>query len=272
MTSNWLDPATLPIPGKLTENAILEWREAGFALVDDLLPCDLLQQAQADALDYFPAAGTDAAKTMTSFGSSQRFVFPAASAAVNALTLHPAMLGAVADLLGVEIKDVRLTQSDLWPKYGADPDAEPGTKVNGHMNNADQRIHCDYPNHTLTHPPAWESPEAVEVIVYLNTEADCGGATAVVPRQGKEDPAYPWPITRTPGVAGFDYVNDRESAEDYLREQAPAVARFREEHLYAREAKARYNFGTVLLYRHDTWHRGTPLKPGALRTVLNLTF
>jgi hypothetical protein len=28
----------------------------------------------------------------------------------------------------------------------------------------------------------------------------------------------------------------------------------------------------VLLYRHDTWHRGTELKPGCLRVVMNLTF
>jgi hypothetical protein len=26
------------------------------------------------------------------------------------------------------------------------------------------------------------------------------------------------------------------------------------------------------LYRHDTWHRGTPVKTGALRVVHNLTF
>jgi hypothetical protein len=28
----------------------------------------------------------------------------------------------------------------------------------------------------------------------------------------------------------------------------------------------------VLFYRHDTWHRGTPLEPGALRLTLNMTF
>merc|ERR1712196_365577 len=36
--------------------------------------------------------------------------------------------------------------------------------------------------------------------------------------------------------------------------------------------RARYKFGSVLLYRHDTWHRGTELKPGCLRLVMNMTY
>lgn len=112
----------------------------------------------------------------------------------------------------------------------------------------------------------------MEVIIYLSSVEECGAATAVVPREGPDDPAYAWPIVRTPGVAGLDYVNDRSRAEAYLTEVAPAVARFREEHLYPREVLARYRFGSVLLYRHDTWHRGTPLIDGRLRLVHNLTF
>jgi hypothetical protein len=34
----------------------------------------------------------------------------------------------------------------------------------------------------------------------------------------------------------------------------------------------RYRTGDLLLYRHDTWHRGTPMKPGALRLVVNMTY
>jgi hypothetical protein len=52
----------------------------------------------------------------------------------------------------------------------------------------------------------------------------------------------------------------------------PEVAAFRTEHLYAREAPFRYGCGTLLLYRHEMWRRGTPLLPGALRVVANLTF
>ena len=122
------------------------------------------------------------------------------------------------------------------------------------------------PNHSLyTHP--WANPEAVEIIIYLNDHDDCGGATALVPREGPEDPAYPWP-NANPGVVGPDYVNDRSKA--VLAQQNPAVAAFRQQHLYAREVVAKFQFGSVLFYRHDTWHRAP--KPGCLRLVQNLTF
>lgn len=249
----------------LTTSSVASWRDRGFTFVESFLPSHLLVQARDDALGFYPAPGSRAADDIRQFGSGQRFVFPAVSDACNQITLHPRLLAAVAQLLGVEVIELRLTQSDLWPKYGRPPSGQK-------LDNADQRIHCDYPNHTLTHPPRWDSPEAVEIIIYLSEVAECEGSTAVVPRRGADDPAYRWPIVKTPGVAGFDYVNDRESAERYLRERDPNIADFRANELYAREVKTRYRFGEVLLYRHDTWHRGTPMREGALRLVHNLTF
>lgn len=246
----------------LNTTQIDSWRQRGFALVHDLLPNALLQELKQDAVDFYPQPGSAASKHFRNFGSAQKFVFPAESAACNAVTLHPILLTAVAQLLAVEPAQLRLTQSDLWPKYGHDESVD----------NTDQRIHCDYPNHSLLHPPEWTKPEAVEIIIYLNDFDECEGATAVVPRQGQDDPAYPWPITQTPGVAGLDYVNDRNKAEAYLAEHSPEAARFRERHLYPREVVAKYKFGSVLFYRHDTWHRGRPVKKGALRLVHNLTF
>ncbi len=251
--------------GELTPLQIHSWQNRGFILVHNLLPGALLKQARADALNSYPPPGTDQAKHFDNFGSAQKFVFPAESRACNDITLHPRLLGAVSSLLEVSVGELRLTQSDLWPKYGRPPSAH-------NLDNADQRMHCDYPNHTLTHPPPWDQPEAVEIIIYLSQFEQCGGATAVVPRLGPEDPAYTWPIINTPGVAGLNYVNDRHHAENYLKETAPGVAAFRAQHLYPREVLARYQFGSVLFYRHDTWHRGTPVTPGALRLVHNLTF
>ena len=54
--------------------------------------------------------------------------------------------------------------------------------------------------------------------------------------------------------------------------EAPGLAAFRAAHLYPRERRARYRVGSVLFYRHDTWHRGTPMKEGALRLVQNITY
>ena len=251
--------------GRLSDPQIECWREQGFTLVHDLLPGALLQQAAADALRVFPRPGSSEAQDITGFGSEQHFVFPSSSEACNQVTLHPDLLHAVADLLATEPVAIRLTQSDVWVKYGRRPSAHA-------FDNADQRMHCDYPNHMLTHPPAWETPDAVEIIIFLADFDECAGSTAVVPRQGPDDPAYPWPISQTPGVGALPYINDRARAEAYLREHDPVAARFRAEHLYARERLARYRFGSVLFYRHDTWHRGTPVNPGARRVVHNLTF
>ena len=163
---------------RLSEAHVDSWRERGFALVHDLLPAALLHELKDDAEAFYPEPDTDAATHFHDFGSGQKFVFPAESNACNSVTLHPLLLQAVGDLLGVETTQLRLTQSDLWPKYGLGESAHA-------LDNTDQRIHCDYPNHSLVHPPEWHRPEAVEIIIYLNDFDECDGATAVVPRQGE---------------------------------------------------------------------------------------
>jgi hypothetical protein len=75
----------------------------------------------------------------------------------------------------------------------------------------------------------------------------------------------------SPGIGELDYVNDRATAEAYFSQHRPDLAQWRES-LYAREKYARFNAGDVLFYRHDTWHRGTPMLPGALRLVQNITY
>ena len=265
--TSWAEPTPAHESDEVLRDAhVRSWREAGFALVDGVIPDALLQQTIRDAREIFPEPGSAAAAQVTDFGSGGRMTFPARSEALNATTLHPRLLSAVAQLLEVPVAELRLTQSDLWPKYGREE------RAGAEYDNADQRIHVDYPNHTLTHPPRWDRPEAVEIILYLSDVENCGGATALVPRSGLDDPAYPWPIVRTPGVGALDWVNDRESAEAYLEREAPEIAKWRAEHLYPREVRARFRVGSVLFYRHDTWHRGTPLDPGSMRLVQNLTF
>lgn len=258
-TEAWLEPTVCAEDGLLDPEQIASWRGAGFAFVRGLLPAAAVQALAEAAKGAFPAPGSAEAEQFDGFGSRGRFVFPAENEGFNALVLHPQLLGAVAALLGVPVTGLRLTQADLWPKYG---DADGGL---------DQRMHVDYPNHTLVHPSPWSRPEAVELIVYLSDWAETGGATAVVPREGDDDPAYRWPIVDTPGVGDLDYVNARADAERYFAAERPERADWRRG-LYARERHARFAPGDVLLYRHDTWHRGTPLEPGALRLALNVTY
>ena len=261
----WLEPTTCPEgDGGLSVMQVAQWRTEGFCLVNGLLPLHLLEQVKSDACGIFPAPESEAARQVTDFGGGL-LNFPSTISSVNDVALHANLQNAVALLLSVSSpRDIRLSQAEVWPKYGYSS-SEPGS-------NSDQRIHCDFPNHTLTHPPVWDEPEAVEMIIYLSDVDECEGATAVVPRQGADDPAYQFPICAMPGFGLLEWVNNKDAAEAYLREAAPQHAAFRAEHLYPRERRARYRFGTILLYRHDTWHRGTELRPGCLRVVMNLTF
>ena len=247
----------------LTETQVNRWRTEGYALVDGILETGLVDRLRAEAAARFPRPGSPEAEAVNDFGSA--LTFPADLPAFNQVTLHRRLLTAVAQLLDVAMTDLRLTQSDLWPKYGR------RGRTGGVNDNQDQRIHIDYPNHTLVHPPPWDRPEAVELILYLSDQRDTGGGTAVVPRQGPDDPAYRWPIVDSPGIGDLRWVNDRRSAEDYLAEVRPEIADWRDD-LYRRECHTTFTPGTVLLYRHDTWHRGTPLAPGAFRLAHNMTF
>ena len=42
--------------------------------------------------------------------------------------------------------------------------------------------------------------------------------------------------------------------------------------LYDREVLVKYSKGTVLLYRHDVFHRGTPVNANQKRLVQNLVY
>lgn len=245
---------------------VRSWRENGFALVDGLFPADLIERARAESVPLFPTAGSPESEAVTDYGSEGLMEFPTPSDAINEITLHPRLLGAISQLLGVRVRDLRLTQSEPWPKYGR------RSGPAGRFDNQDQRMHVDYPNHTLTHPADWDRPEAVEILVYFDAVEECGGATEFVPRAGPHDPAYQGPFVRTPGLAGLEFVNDRTEAEAYLGEVAPETAQWRAANLYARARSVRHQSGSVLFYRHDLWHRGTPLRPGAMRLLQNMTF
>ena len=251
----------------LTDQDVSTWRENGYCLVNDVLPEELLERVLAASREVFPAPLSEAAAQITDFGCGQ-LRFPSRYDCVNQLALHPRLLAAAAQLLGEpDAMDLRLTQTEIWPKYGRTSTSEKDFK-----DNADQRMHCDFTSHTLTHPPPWYSPDAVEIIIYLSTVEECDGATAVVPRSGSNDPAYQYPIYQMPGMGLLDYYNNRQICEAYLQRVDPDVAQFRATHLYSREKKVKYQFGTVLFYRHDTWHRGTELKRGCLRMVVNMTY
>ena len=250
---------------KLTQKQINQWREQGYLLVDDILEDNILRNAIKELNIIYPKVDNiDKVNEIASkqdFGSNGLLEFPCTFNSINQITLSHNMIKAAEDLLGEEI---RLLQSDAWSKYG-------GKKTNDSKNNRDQRIHVDYANNTLVHPSSWETPDAVAMIVYFDDSEITGGCTAVVPREGKNDINYKWPLINNPGVAGLPWKNDKDTIEEILKDSHPEVYEFRKE-LYKKEKFAAFKPGTVLFYRHDIWHRGTPVNIGQVRRAMNLAY
>ena len=244
----------------LQPEIIDQWRTKGYALINGLLPLDLVQAGRAD-LDAMIKSRPS--KVTEDFGG---FSFPFSSASLNSVVLHPRILEIARNALRGE---VLLSQGEAWAKR---------VQAKSKFGNQDQRMHMDYPNHSLIHPPPWQEPNVIAMILYFDFLEDCGGPTAVVERESEDDPAYKPPYINMPGVGRHRWINDRETTEEYFRDNDPSIFEFRKQ-LYAREKYVKYQPGTLLLYRHDLWHRGTPLKVPSeesgdekMRLVLNLVF
>eukprot|EP01038_Epipyxis_sp_PR26KG_P008344 gene8344-11288_t len=233
---------------------IHSWKSKGFCLVNGLFPLELIDQARLDLESM-----SNSKPYVEDFGG---FPFPFKSDALNEIALNPRILRIARELLGGEIL---LNQAEAWEKRSS-------TDIgNNPFKNQDQRMHMDYPNHYLTHPSSWDDPEVVAMIVYLDDVDECGGSTAVVERLGDSDELYLPPYVNMPGVGAIPWINDRTLAEKYFLENNPSIYEFRQK-LYAREKSVQYNKGSVLFYRLDVWHRGTPINPGKTRNVINLGF
>ena len=250
---------------ELTDEQIIQWKEKGYLLVDNLLEDNILQNAIKELNIIYPQVNDineiNIIASKQDFGSNGLLEFPCIFDSINQVTLSHNIIKAAEKLLGEE---VRLLQSDAWSKYG-------GEKNNDSKNNRDQRIHVDYVNNTLVHPSSWNTPDAVAMIVYFDDSDKTGGSTAVVPREGQNDKYYKWPLINNPGIAGLPWRNDKDTIEEILKETHPEIYQFRKE-LYSKEKLAAFKPGTVLFYRHDIWHRGTPVNIGMVRRAMNLAY
>jgi hypothetical protein len=264
----------------LTEEQVRNWKEQGYCLVNGLIEPDFLNDILTIAHNFYPLEKFKSGNYKADFGANecQEMVFPSLKAEnqkLNQVCLYERILDAVVQLLGVQsTADIRLTQSECWCKLGQE-----NVNVEDPGNNEDQRIHIDGYNHYLTFPADWYQPEAVGLIIYYDDSEKTGGETAIVAREGKEDPAYheteaddTFPLLLTPGGRGdFHWINNKYLAEKFFEETNPEVHSFRQE-LYRREKKAKFSKGTVLFYRLDVWHRGRPIKAGQIRRTHNLLY
>ncbi len=270
----------------LSADQVAKWKNEGSVMVDGLLEESLLDQINLCANEVYGDSKTHHAD----FGATvSDVIFPSLqpeNQILNEIPLHPKICTAVSQLLGCDMHDVRLSQCELWGKYGSqqtdlDDDNSSKDAIYDRSPNSDQRIHIDAFNHYLTFPSPWDKPEAVSMIIYYNDSDICNGMTAVVPRQGPNDPAYHpsehslgcHPFLLTPGGrSDLIWTNAKKKAEARLEQTHPDIAEFRAKHLYGREIKIPFKRGSILFYRLDTWHRGTPVIPGQHRRVHNLVY
>lgn len=222
--------------------------EQGYVILKQTVPVDTSLE---EMCLHFPE---DVENPVQDFGSGGAAIFPS-TPALNEISVHPTILKVVREIIG---DDIRLRQSVPWAKYGV-----PST---GKRSNSDQRMHMDYGNNQWS-VQELQRPQAVAAIVYYSDTRKTGGATAIVPRRGQDDPVYQWPAqTNMPGIGGIHFANDREHAETHFEGRGAHV----HQRCYEREIMPVFEPGDVLLYGLDTWHRGAPVLPGQVRYTHNL--
>ena len=238
----------------LSSNQIDKWRNQGYLIVRDFFNKKLINMC----IEFMNSKYYDEESACKDFGSKGDLEFPS-NTILDWISVDSDLIKCVKQLLNCY--EILLIQSDAWGKAGKETDTE--------FNNNDQRMHMDYGNNTFLHPSPWSNPESVAVIIYFSDTNETEGKTAVVPRQGNDDELYQFPYINMPGQNKYKFYNDKTHSEEYFKKNHTDIYNFRKK-LYNREILADTKKGDILFYRLDTWHRGTPVKKGKVRNVMNL--
>jgi hypothetical protein len=244
---------TDPLRAPLSARQVEAFREQGCVLIDGLWPAELVAAASRAADICHPAhdQAADRPQRLTRVDAGGRLAkrghhdaartYPFDAPALNDLTLYPGILAAVAQLMQVEVPEIRLTQSALNGKRGLQAPLKPGEKLDFSWGQRDgnQPMHLDYNNNTLLTPARsttrWAEPDEVQAIVYLD-DWRTGGPTAFVP--------------------GLTHTSQGDDVSP----------------MYSLERMPRYHAGTALIYQLGCWHRGTPVNHGHVRRKHHLSF
>lgn len=242
----------------LNDEEIVMWRLEGYVVKRGFVSTAELQHAVMSSYEKVCDSGL-----VADFGNDPHLSFPSSTHdALNKMTVNQALLDAACSLL--DTNHVRLIQSVAWHKEGH--------LHSNSTSNRDQRLHMDYGNNGFLHPPAWDKPDVVAAIVYLSDTSDTGGSTRLVPRYREGfDELYEAPYVHMPGIANIPFCNDRIGAEEVMRKYDERGAQLRAAG-YTRERQHEFRPGDVLFYRHDLWHRGTPVYHNKVRHVLSLAW
>jgi ectoine hydroxylase-related dioxygenase (phytanoyl-CoA dioxygenase family) len=240
----------------ITQEEINQWKDQGYVILKDVINNETLLKAKTFIQNLYQKGEL----SVKDFGSEGKLEFPSNTIFDN-ISLNENIISNVKKLLNCD--DILLIQSDAWGKTGSDNFEE--------FSNNDQRMHMDYGNNSFLHPSEWNNPEAVSLIIYLSDVKNTLGGTSCVPRKGLDDELYQTPYINMPGLNGLPFYNDKNTSEKYFEENHKDIHEFRQK-LYHREVILEPDFGDILFYRLDLWHRGTPVKKDKTRFVVNLVY
>jgi ectoine hydroxylase-related dioxygenase (phytanoyl-CoA dioxygenase family) len=199
------------------------FREHGYVVLPTFLTADELAPAQADLGLLFPTG--EEYHTGADPERNQRF----ADNAFNGIDLFPyasvewSLLGLSAPI--VDLAETLLGRTDIR-LYEAHNWAKYGGAAE-----YDQPLHRDFGNHTVVMPTIDPALTELEMFIYIHDVPIEAGPTYVVSQQHTRDlPAWP-----------------------------PFLGRDAYPEVYAREIPADGAAGTVLVYRTDTFHRGSKM-------------
>ena len=270
----WVEP-TVALPGDgpvLTPEQVKEWQDDGALVCHGVWPESLIEECRSylsatkpqpppeahdwsiEQLESWDSSGAPGGAGGFPFDRDTNHCF-------NEVTLHPRLLRAASQLLGTD--DLRLTQSGLGDKLGTGEPAPVGTEAFG-RSHGNQPFHQDYGNNYLTVPPptagSGSGPnEAIACILYYTDVEVSNGPTAFVPGLVSD--------TDLPGIVARKFSGPGLQ-EPFNRKHQPEGW----PDVYAHEKFPRYRAGTAIFYRLDTWHRGTPCRPGGRRWVHHLVW
>ena len=236
----------------MEHTALIEkWESDGFVILPGYLSGADLERAQAELGLMFPTAdefhdGVDEVRNApfrSEFGGISNFPF--ASTELSLLSVHPRLIELAARLL--DTPRVRVDAIEAWAKYTGAADY-------------DQQLHRDYLNHTFLVPAPSQLPRQVEMFLYLNDVSEGLGPPSYVPTPLTEQlPALPNWYPRA------DPTGDPDHPDWGSMEVRPD--------LYDAEVPAAGPAGTVVVYRIETFHRGTALvEPRGARYTIHLNF
>ncbi len=251
----------------LSAEQVAHFLEKGFIAVDGIWPAEMIEQASAEAAEYFPnplERGDGDVGPELSWGNmhiakdrqgrpwppyihtaparSRIVAMPyfdlddpsrSPDLALNHIGLHPRLLAIVAQLMGrTDPAEIRSDQNVLRARYGP-TDMTPLDLRGEAVGNQD--VHVDYGNNSLVVPVRNPYPDSVAVLMYYADMEVAGGPTHFAPAHGAELTAY------DPVEAPFNPPNQPQQAG-----RSPALLR----RLYEEERPVRYRRGVAALYRY----------------------